>query len=160
MCKTKNTVDYLQGTPPKQEEYDFDSVEFELDPIETPVFKEENKIFSSKQYPSTNVNLKINGVKVLMKIDSGSEVNVIGQDVYQQILNNSQKKITLQKSKAKLKPYNSQPLQIRGKFRAIIESRKHTTTADIYIAASNNVKSILSKYSAFDMNICKFLWRN
>ena len=35
----------------------------------------------------------MNGVKVQMKIDSGSEVNVIGQDVYQQILNNSQKKI-------------------------------------------------------------------
>ena len=56
MCKTKNTVDYLQGTP-EQEEDDFDSVEFELDPIETPVIKKENNIFSSKQYPSTNVNL-------------------------------------------------------------------------------------------------------
>ena len=88
-----------------------------------------------------------------MKIDSGSELNVIGQDVYQQMLNNSEKKITLQKSKDKLKPYNSPPLQIRGKFRANIESRKHTTAADTYVAASNNVKSILSKYSAFDMNI-------
>ena len=84
MCKTKNTVDYVQETS-GQEEYDFDSVEFELDPIETPVIKEESKIFSSQNYPSTNVNLKINGVKVLMKIDSGSEVNVIGQDMYQQI---------------------------------------------------------------------------
>ena len=92
-----------------------------------------------------------------MKIDSGSEINVIGQDVYQQILNNSQKKITLQKSKAKLKPYNSPPSQIRGKFRAMIESRKHTATADIYVTASNNVKSILSKYSAFDMNISTLL---
>ena len=88
-----------------------------------------------------------------MKVDSGSEVNVIGQDVYQQILNNSQKKITLQKSKAKLKPYNSPPLQIRGKFRAKIESRKQATSADIYVAASSDVKSIFSKYTAFDINI-------
>ena len=68
-------------------------------------------------------------------------------------MNNGRKKITLQKSKAKLKPYNSPPLQIRGKFRAKIESRKHTTTADIYVAASTNVKSVLSKYSRFDMNM-------
>ena len=52
MCKIENTVDFLQGKP-GQEEYDFDSVEFELDPTETPVFKEENKIISSKKYPST-----------------------------------------------------------------------------------------------------------
>ena len=91
MCKTKNTVDYLQGTP-EQEEYDFDSVEFELDPSETPAIKKENKIFSSKQYPSTNINLKIDGVKLQTKVGSGSEVNVIGQDVYQHIFNNNRKK--------------------------------------------------------------------
>ncbi len=66
-----------------------------------------------------------------MKIDSGPEVNVIGLDVYEQILNNSQKKITLQKSKAKFKPYNFPPLQIRVKFRAKIENSKQATPADI-----------------------------
>ena len=66
-----------------------------------------------------------------MKMASKSEVNVIEQDVYQQILNNSEEKVTLQKSRANLKPYNSPPFQIRGKFRAKIESRNQTTIADI-----------------------------
>ena len=37
MCKTKNTVDYVQETS-GQEEYDFDSVEFELVIISSTLF--------------------------------------------------------------------------------------------------------------------------
>ena len=111
VCRRKNKEVHQVEQPSEEgESYDFDSLDFSLDKVDFEMSTEAQK--ETKRYPDTNINLRINGHKTALKIDSGAEANVIGIDVFEQIqrsANLSGKPVHLKNSSARLRPYNSPP---------------------------------------------------
>ena len=81
-----------------------------------------------------------------MKIDSGVEANIISARTYLELLF----KPVLQPSEAKLKPYGSLLLLLIGQLTATNEKQIKTI---IYVTKNHNTKSLMSKYTEFDLSI-------
>ena len=135
--------------------YQFDMDEIDIDQVEnhSDVYKE-----PGKKYPETDINVKINGRRVKMKVDSGAEVTVIGNDLFEQVQACALmkgKKIKLKPTKAKIKPFNSPPITLRGVFEGLIETKKSKVVTKVFVTNNNTAKAILSKYAAFDLGVLK-----
>ena len=156
VCRRRNRdLNQLEQQPEEGEEYDFDSLEFSLDKVDIEAPEGLNKV-SSKRYPDTNTNLKIHGHKVCMKIDSGAEATVISSEVFDQIQQTASRRgnpIQLKNTSARLRPYNSPPIAIRGAFQAEVASRRSNIVTTIFVTQGQGNKSLLSKYAAFDLGI-------
>ena len=138
-----------------EEEYHFDSLELALDHVEAEPAVKSTK---TEKYPSTDIMVRINGRQVRMKIDSGADVTVIGSDVFGQIQACAQLKgqpVKLRPTNAKLKPFKSRPLKLRGVFEAQIETKRAKIISKIYVTHSNPAKALLSKFAAFDLGVLK-----
>ena len=136
-------------------EYQFDSLEYALDQVQS---EAAGKSLKTKKYPETEMMVRVNGRQVRMKIDSGAEVSVIGSDVFDQIQACAQVKgqpVKLKSTTAKLKPFNSPPIKLRGVFEAQLETKKSSITSRIFVTHSNPTKALLSKYAAFDLGVLK-----
>ena len=136
----------------RSEEYSFDSLEFELDKVD---LEEEEVTTQSNpcKYPETQITVKIDGQKINMKIDSGAEANVISNEMFEQIQQGTGRQINLRSSKAKLKPFNSPAIPVRGVFEAKISTRKKTVIAKVYVTPGSGIRSLMSRYVAFDLGI-------
>ena len=68
------------------------------------------------------VKTKLNYVKVMFSVDSGSSVNLIDKEKFRLINERSKTKLKLKKSKVKLFGYASkQPITVLGSFDAVLE---------------------------------------
>ena len=56
---------------------------------------------------------------------------------------------------AKLKPYNSKPIPVRGYFKVAISTNGKQVDSKFYVTHSSNSRPILGKYTAFDLGILK-----
>ena len=158
MCtkRRKEVFQLEKSEEPQEEEYEFDAVEFALDKVE--VESKQEAPSASSRYPDTNIYVTINGHRVLMKIDSGAEANVISSDVFDQIQGTATqagRSIKLKSTSARLRPYNSPTIPIRGVFQADVGTRRAHIAATIYVTSGKGAKSLLSKYAAFDLGILK-----
>ena len=87
-----------------------------------------------------------------MKIDTGSDVNIIDEDMYKKIKGY----VTLEKPKIKLLGYNSNtPLRTIGKFCETVEVRKQLTVATFYVV-SRRSESLISAETAAALGLIKF----
>ena len=94
------------------------------------------------------IDLSINNTILKMEVDSGAEANVI---TYSEFLKLSG--ITLEPTQAKLKPYNSEPIQCKGMFKATIKSNKTQVQATFYVSEGTVKHNLLGKFTAFDLGI-------
>ena len=77
---------------------------------------------SGKAYPSTEIKVKINGSYIKMEIDSGAEVNIVNEKTYLKI----HPRPKLKQTSAKLKPYNSKAIPVKGYFLAEFKANGKT----------------------------------
>jgi len=146
--------EHAGDAPATHDEYDFDSVEFALDKVDVDQSMEPQS--REKKYPDTNIHVRINGHKVMMKIDSGAEATVISSDVFWQIQNTATQEgrpIKLKSTSARLRPYNSPPIPVRGMFQAEMVTKRARIITTVYVTEGKGIKSLLSKYAAFDLGI-------
>lgn len=102
----------------------------------------------SQPIKSTKTFLKINDVNTQVIIDSGSTVNLIDKNSFNQIQKNT-KAIQLQKSRKKIFPYGiSKPLDIIGCFTATIESTERIVTAEIYVINQQSAGNLIGASTA------------
>ncbi|XP_062614532.1 uncharacterized protein K02A2.6-like [Saccostrea cucullata] len=88
---------------------------------------------ATKSLPIANV--KINGIKVDMLVDSGASVTVMDESTFERV--SRKKPIKLSKSNAKVHAYGMKAaLPIRGKFRAEIESKLRIIDTEILVVKS------------------------
>ncbi|XP_062610190.1 uncharacterized protein K02A2.6-like [Saccostrea cucullata] len=91
------------------------------------------QICATKSLPIANV--KINGIKVDMLVDSGASVTVMDESTFERV--SRKKPIKLSKSNAKVHAYGTKAaLPIRGKFRAEIESKLRIIDTEILVVKS------------------------
>ena len=131
---------------PEQERYAFNTVTYKLDKV-----TKESDFKESKAEYGTNVKVKINNNKFRVQIDSGADVNIMGYATYMK----SNQPPPLKHSSAKLKPYNSKPIPVRGYFKAAISANGKRVDSKFYVTHSSNSVLILGKYTAFILGILK-----
>ena len=105
----------------------------------------------NRQYPSTNVTVHLNEQAVTMKVDSGAGANIISATTYEKL----EPKPTLRPSNSILRPYGSPPLKQLGEFEATIQANRKATKATIHVTKACDTKSLMSKFTAFDLGILK-----
>ena len=69
-----------------------------------------------------------------MKVDSGADANIIGTDIFEMIQQKQVKPILLRKTKARLTPFNSVPIKLRGMFTTKISIKGRTVETNVYVA--------------------------
>ena len=105
----------------------------------------------SKAEYETNVKVKINNNKLHVQIDSGADVNIMDYATYMKL----DQPPPLKHSSAKLKPFISKPIPVRGYFKATISANGKQVDSKFYVRHSSNSVLILGKCTAFDVDILK-----
>ena len=89
-----------------------------------------DRVSSKEPRKSTTVKLKIQNRSIKMKIDTGSDVNILDEHGYQKIKD----VVNLKKTKIKLHGYNSSsPLTTIGKITETVESKRKLVAAKFYV---------------------------
>ena len=97
--------------------------------------------------------VEINGKKLKLQIDSGSDKNVLSENNYNKI----KKNVNLCKTNLKLYPYNSEiPIRLLGKFSATIQSKYKYDVSTFYVVKGGNSGiSLLSLQTAVSLGVIK-----
>ena len=100
-------------------------------------------------------DIEINGKKLKLQIDSGSDKNVLSEKDYEKI----KKQVTIHKTSLKLYPYNSKvPIKLLGKFSATIQSKHRYDVSTFYVAkGSESGTSLLSLETAVGLGVIKII---
>ena len=98
------------------------------------VIEEEDYFLGTVDVDQLNVNdgswktmLKLNGVSVIFKLDTGADVTVVPEHIFKKTHR------WLQESKIKLTGPGQQPLDVCGVFEAQIQSHEKATTQNVYV---------------------------
>lgn len=155
MCPRRKEVNELcvNNAADTGQQYEFDNLEFALDAVE-----QGSSAKADSRYPSTEMTVTIAGRRVPIKIDSGAEATVISRNIYEQIEHCAKMKgikIALKHTTAKLKPFNSPALKLRGSFEAQINTKKSSIHTTIYVTDNHSGRALLSKYAAFDLGVLR-----
>ena len=78
------------------------------------------------------VNLTMNGVPVLMELDTGAAISLINRTTYQKIAQASQLK-PLQKSKVTLKTYTGELINTLGRTRTVVRCGGKEETLEVHV---------------------------
>lgn len=98
------------------------------------------------------VNLEVNGVGVVFRVDTGADVTVISDDLYRSFF----QKFRLVLIKDKLFGPGRNPLQIRGKFRASLAYKSKRTEQDIYVICGEQ-EPLLGKHAIDALKLIKWI---
>ena len=98
--------------------------------------EEQKDVFSIGTNGIQEVN--INGTKCLMQLDSGSQVTLIPQNIWDQI-----ERPKLKRSKAMLKQFDGSVIKTLGYFEGIIETNERYVPATILVAACNKTHGLV-----------------
>ena len=152
MCRNKQKyVQTVRKEMESEDQCEWYGGDYQLDQIE--ITAVEKDVEKERGYPSTQVRVCIAGSIETMKVDSGADANIISADCFNTIQQKQKKRIVLKKSKAKLTPFNSPPIKIQGVFRTMITRKGGQVETEVYVTQSSNTKSIMSKFTAFDLGI-------
>ena len=101
--------------------------------------------------------LKIEGATVDFLVDTGSTVNLLGDEQFAKICKNADKPIELIKTNAKIYAYGSQEtLFLKGKFQADVASKNQCVKATFYVTKTENEKpSLLSCETSAELGLIK-----
>ena len=92
-------------------------------------------------------SIAINGMSVKFLIDTGSSIIIIDKNTFNRIQSKG-RKVKLFKTKKKLYPYASDPIEMLGYFESLIENETRYTTTKVYVIknkdAGNNTLNKLS----------------
>ena len=118
MCESKNIKKVTHGIeqlnfPESSEEEEEEYLEFK----QVHNSEQLDKTEAGNEYPSTVMNITINGVDMNMEIDSGAEGNIISYPDYLKLDG-----IELRPTRTVLRPYNSEPIKCKGMFTTIIKA--------------------------------------
>lgn len=130
-----------------QATYKFDQLTFKLDKVTTDTA-------TTSPRPSeyeTKVTVKLQDQRVQVQVDSGAEVHIMGFATYKAL----NKRPPLRNTNAKLKPYGSKPIPVKGRFRTTIRANGQQVESTFYVTENSTSIPILGKYNAFDLNILK-----
>ena len=101
----------------------------------------------------TTVSLKIKNRSIRMKIDTGSDVNIIDQPSFE-IFKHS---VKLKKTDINLRGYNSKfPLKVLGKFSEVVESRSKVILTEFYVVSGRS-GSLISAETAEQLQLIRFI---
>ena len=128
-----------------------DEVERVIDALLLNVSMTEEPSLINATYPSTEMQVMVNGVPLTMNIDSMSDANIIGENQFSQVKH----AVHLEHSSAQIKPYGSPVIPVVGKFQATLKSQKAQVNTTFYVAKGHGYQALMSKYSAFDLKILK-----
>jgi len=104
-----------------------------------------------REYPSTMVTVFVNDQELQWRCDSGADANIQDISEYEKVKH----KVQLEPSAAKLRPFgeNSPPLKVLGQYQAHFRANGLQVKDKVYVVSGYNKKSLLSKYTAFDLQI-------
>ena len=100
------------------------------------------------------VNVKIQGNKLRMTVDTGATINVLDRRTFDQMTN-----INLQPTKVKAYAYNNTtPVKFLGKFEAAIETKRRYAVATFYVVqdAKSTGGCLLSSNTAQELGLVTF----
>ena len=129
-----------------QTSYKFNQLTWKLDQVSTNT--------TASPQPSeynTKVTIRVQDQKLKVQVESGAEVNIMGYTTCQAI----NKRTPLQNTSAKLKPYGSKPLPVKGCFRTTVQANGQQVNTTFYVTEKSSPTLIIGKYTAFDLNILK-----
>ena len=155
VCQSKpaKTVQSIQqdhsqngGYDDPQTSYNFNQVTWKLDQVSTnsPAPQQPNEY-------NTKVTIRVQDQRLKVQVDSGAEVNIIDHNTYR----NLSRKPQLHSTNAKLKPYGSKPIPVKGYFRATVRANGRQVNTTFYVTAETSAALIIGKYTAFDLDILK-----
>ena len=162
VCRSKtNNVTNNKKKSTSVKQLENDSMEYEVDTLnnqnclEIQTSKIVNQVGSpagKKEYPSTEIKVKLNKQYIKMEIDSGAEVNILNEATYQCI----RPKPKLKQCSVKLKPYKSKAIPVKGYFVAELGANGKTEKeTKIFVTHGPSGKNLLGRYTAFDLEILK-----
>ena len=99
-------------------------------------------------------SIRINGMFVKFLIDTGSSVDIIDKNTFDRIQSKS-RKIKPFKTKKKLYPYASDPIEMLGYFESLIENETRYTTTKLDLIKNKDAGNILGINSAISLNLVK-----
>ena len=97
------------------------------------------------------MTIRVQDQRLKVQVDSGAEVNIIDHTTYR----NLSRKPPLRSTNAKLKPYESKPIPVKGCFRATVRANGRQVNTTFYVTAETSAAPIIGKYTAFDLDILK-----
>ena len=145
------SVEQLQKSASSENEdpqasYKFDHLSWKLDQMST------GKAVSppSSEY-NTLVTIRIQDQRLKVQVDLGAEVNVMDYATYQAI----HKRPPLRNTSAKLKPYGSKPLPVKGCFKTTVRANDQEVKTTSYVTQQSSSTPVIGKYTAFHLDILK-----
>ena len=116
--------------------------------------KSENPEVNRLTLPQARI--KINNVNFLFMIDTGASINVIDENAFSRLQNNTKRNsIRLKKPKTKVYAYGSTtPLPVVGTFVTVVESRRRLTSAMFYVVKEDH-GSLLSYKTAQELDLIR-----
>ena len=111
--------------------------------------------------PRPHATIKVLGHSFDILIDTGASINVIDQETFLRM-----KDAHLLETRAKAFPYNSsKPVTFKGKFQAVVETKKRYAVATFFVVNSSNSGNLLSAQTAqelglISLNLCKLAVTN
>jgi hypothetical protein len=129
-----------------QVSYKFDQLTWKLDQVTA-----DTKAMSQPSEYNTKVTIRVQDQRLKVQVDSGAEVNVMDYKTYKTL----HKRPPLRNSGAKLKPYGSKPLPVKGCFKTKVRANGQEVNATFYVTEKPTSTPIMGKYTAFDLDILK-----
>ena len=113
--------------------------------------QEEKEIVNSVQQ-QTHTHVQINDTPINMLIDTGSTINIIDTNSFNKIQKNNN--ISLKQSKTKIFPYGSEkPLEIKGYFQAVIESKHRIITKKVFVVNKPAEGNLIGYQTAKELHL-------
>ena len=97
----------------------------------------------------TRLHCKDLNQRVLLKVDTGSDINCISLGIFQKLFAIKQ----LNRSMLLLENYGNSPVTIIGKFMAFIRWKGKVFHQEFYVTDANSSPNLLSRYACFRMEV-------
>ena len=117
---------------------------------------ENNHVNLMTKTKSKSVLIKINSKNIPMLMDTGSATTIIDKETFKKEKQKGKANIQLRKAKMKLFPYEAKkPLEILGKFTAVLETNKKVAVCDVFVVNKSNSGNILGFSMCTELGLIK-----
>ena len=110
---------------------------------------DEDYVYAVNNQKTPKVKVKVCQHSFKATVDTGSTVNVIDKNTYENMSG-----VTLEKTSIRAFAYNAtKPVQFLGKFQALIETKKRIAVATFYVAKTRNSDCLISVTTAQELGL-------